>query len=269
MGIAAKRIFLALLACLGGLPGAQALPPVTAFNTYMAGPYLVDTQQGLAQSLVDRLNAKMAPAHRLALSHVPRIRLDTTELSKGDRFAGAVLFVNPRFVADADKTRFLWSKPLFVDCNMVVSRLGEPVEFVGLSTLWGLRFGGVRGYRYSYIDDMVRTGKVHREDSQDELSGLRKVALGRVDVTVVPYTIYSHFGSDKGLAGQLYVAHKPLQCFARHILVGKANPALLSAINDAIDSLATDKGWLAAMAYYHLDVTVLSGFRADEAPDKP
>ncbi len=269
MGIAATRTLLALLGSLAGSPGAHAAAPATAFNTYMAGPYVVEAQQGLAQSLVDRLNEKMAPHHRLALRHMPRIRLDTTELSKGDKFAGAVLFVNPRFVADADKTRFLWSKPLFVDCNMVISRLEEPVEFVGLSTFWGLRFGGVRGYRYSYIDDMVGTGKVQREDSQDELSGLRKVALGRVDVTVVPYTIYSHFGADKSLARQLYVAPKPLQCFARHILVGKANPALLKAVNLAIDALGTDKGWLAAMEYFHLDVNVLSGFSADEAPDKP
>ncbi|MEC5160351.1 polar amino acid transport system substrate-binding protein [Janthinobacterium sp. CG_23.3] len=257
-----------LAACCCAAAHARA-SATTAYNTYMVGPYLVDAQQGLAQSLVDRLNDKIGPGQQLSLSHIPRIRLDAIELNKGDQFGGVVLFVNPRFVGDAAKTRFLWSKPLFVDCNLVISRVDEPVEYVGLSTLWGLRFGGVRGYRYVHIDDMVRLGKLAREDSQDELSGLRKVALGRVDLTVVPYSIFSQFGADKTLAKQLYVAAKPLQCFARHILVGKGNPAMLKALNEAIDTLATDKGWLAAMAYFHLDVKVLSGWSADDPSDKP
>ena len=269
--MAPTRFLLLTLGLLAGwsCAGAHARQPATtAYNTYMVEPYLVDAQQGLAQSLVDRLNDKIGPGNQLSLSHIPRIRLDSIELNKGDQFGGVVLFVNPRFVGDPAKTRFLWSKPLFVDCNLVISRVADPVEYVGLSTFWGLRFGGVRGYRYAYIDDMVRIGKLLREDSQDELSGLRKVALGRVDVTVVPYTIFSQFGATKGLAGQLYVAPKPLQCFARHILVGKGNPALLKVVNQAIDTLATDKGWLAAMAYFHLDVNVLSGWSADDVADK-
>ncbi|MDC8757045.1 substrate-binding periplasmic protein [Janthinobacterium fluminis] len=258
-----------LLPALAGLCLPAAAQTVEAFNTYLVGPYMVDTRQGLAQSLVDRLNLKLAPGYRLRLSHMPRIRLDTTELAKGDEFDGAVLFVNPRFVGDVAKTRFLWSKPLFIDCNLVISRESAPLDYAGPASLEGLRFGGVRGYRYLFVDDLVKAGKLQREDSQDELSGLRKVALARLDVTVVPYTIFSYLGADKALSRQLYVAPKPLQCFARHILVGKGSPALLGALNQAIDQLASDRGWRAAQTYFHLDVNMMGGWSADQAADKP
>jgi polar amino acid transport system substrate-binding protein len=102
----------------------------------------------------------------------------------------------------------------------------------------------------------------------DAQQGLAQSLVDCLDVTVVPYTIFSQFGADKGLAGQLYVAPKPLHCFARHILVCKGNPALLKALNQAIDTLASDKGWLAAMAYFRLDAGVLSGWSADEPTDR-
>lgn len=253
-----------VLACAG----AGAAPrEVAAFNTYLGGPYRVDAQHGLAQSLVERLNRKLGPALHINLNHMPRIRVDAAELSKGARFDGLLLFVNPRFVGDAAQTRFLWSKPLFFDCNLVISRAAAPLEYGGPATFGGRRFGGVRGYRYPLIDDLVRSGALQREDSQDELSGLRKLARERIDLTVMPYSVFSYLATDSALAAQLHVARKPYECFARHILVGKSNPALLAALNLAIDGLAADQEWLRAMAYFHLDPKALSGWSAQANKD--
>lgn len=261
-----KRLAPACIAWVAGLmlaPAAlAAVETISTYNSYAVAPYVIDAEHGLARALVDRLNAKLLPRYRLALHQIPRIRLDMSELSKGSAFAGAVLFINPRFVGDAARTRFLWSKPLFTDCNLVISRKEAPLDYQGPATLGGLRFGGVRGYRYSVLDDLARAGKLVREDSQDELSGLNKVARGRLDLTVVPYTIYSYAVAEQALAPHLYVAPRPLQCFSRHILVSRANPALLKALDQAIDALAADPKWKSTMAGLHLDLDVLARLAA-------
>lgn len=247
---------LLLAACL--LTGTAGAETVTAFNSYLVAPYFIDGGHGLARVLVDRLNSKVGPRYQLALRHIPRIRLDLIELNKGVGFDSAVLFINPRFVGDVARTRFLWSKPLFVDCNLVISRKEAPIDYQGPASLLGLRFGAVRGYRYSLLDDMARAGKLVREDSQDEMSGLNKVARGRLDLTIVPYTIYSYAAAELALSPALYVAARPLQCFTRHILVSKTHPALLKALDRAIDTLGTDPDWLSALARFHLSVETMA-----------
>lgn len=252
-------------ACLVWAAGLAPAPPALAadetivtYNSYAVAPYFVDARRGLARALVDRLNDKLAPRYYLSLHQIPRIRLDLSELSKGSAFAGAVLFLHPRFVNDAARTRFLWSKPLFTDCNLVISSKEAPLDYQGPASLEGRRFGGVRGYRYSTVDALASAGKLVREDSQDELSGLQKVARGRLDLTVVPYTIYSYAVAEHALAPMLHVAPRPLQCFTRHILVGRAHPALLSALDQAIDALAGDPAWQATLASFHLDLDAMA-----------
>ncbi|MBA5638273.1 transporter substrate-binding domain-containing protein [Duganella sp. LX20W] len=250
-------------ALLSGAPCTlAAVETVTAFNSYAVAPYFVDADHGLAHALVERLNDKLAPRYRLSLRQIPRIRLDLSELNKGSAFTGAVLFINPRFVDDAARTRFLWSRPLFTDCNLVISSREAPVDYQGPASLAGLRFGAVRGYRYSVLDELARAGKLVREDSQDELSGLNKVARRRLDLTVVPYTIYSYAVAEQALASQLYVAPRPLQCFSRHILVSRARPGLLRALDLAIEALATDPEWKAALASLHLDLDATARWAA-------
>ncbi|HJV02764.1 MAG TPA: hypothetical protein VJ752_19670 [Burkholderiaceae bacterium] len=255
--------WLAAAAMLVGAPCATgATETVSAFNSYMVAPYFIDAEHGLAHALVARLNDRLAPRYRLSLRQIPRIRLDLSELNKESAFTGVVLFIHPRFVGDAARTRFLWSRPLFTDCNLVISPKDAPLDYQGPASLEGLRFGAVRGYRYSILDDLVRAGKLLREDSQDELSGLNKVARRRLDMTVVPYSIYSYAAAEQALAPLLYAAPRPLQCFSRHILVSRAHPALLRALDQAIEALATDPGWKAALASLHLDLDAMARLAA-------
>lgn len=262
-----KPILALLMAACCAQGGAQT-HPVPAYNTYLVAPYSIDAARGLARALAQRLNADLPPEYQLEFHQMPRSRLHASELSKDERFDGVVLFIAPRFVGDPYMTRYLWSKPLFVDCNLLVSGKARPLEYEGAVSLAGRRFAGVRGYRYELIDQMVMTNRLLREDSQDELSGLQKVGLGRVDFTVVPYTIYTYAASDRELAAQLHVASRAHQCFTRRILIGKATPpGLLKAINQALDAMALDEGWRAVMQGYHLDLDVLAQWTARPPAD--
>lgn len=249
--------------------GAQeAARPIPAYNTYLVAPYSIDAARGLARALATRLNAELPPEYQLEYRPIPRTRLHAAELSKDERFEGVVLFIAPRFVGDPYMTRYLWSKPLFVDCNLLISGRMQPIEYEGAASLVGRRFAGVRGYRYELIDQMAVTRRLQREDSQDELSGLQKVGLGRADFTVVPYTIYAHAAADKELGSLLHVASRAHQCFTRRILIGKATPpGLLKAINQAIDTMAADEHWRALLGSYHLDLDVLAQWTAHPPAD--
>ncbi len=237
----------------------QALNSYTAWNTYQLPPFVVDKGKSLGQALVERLNDKLMPAYSLKLENTPRARFDMTELVKGDRFDGVTLFLNPRFVGDNDESKFLWSKPLFKDCNLIISSKMKPISFEGKQSLVGLKFGGVIGNKYVYIDDLAAENKLTREDVREESLNLSKVASGRLDFTLMPYTIFSYLSlADKETSQKLFISPKAHLCFTRHIMVGKMNSVLLKAINEAIDGLMTDPEWLNSLAQLNMDVGVLS-----------
>ncbi|MBV8657366.1 MAG: hypothetical protein JO142_06005 [Burkholderiales bacterium] len=253
----ALRLCGALLSLFAISSAAHA--DVDAFNTYVTAPFVIDDQQGLAPILVDRLNAHL-PAHfELKLNNVPRKRFTTTVLAEPGRFDGVALFLAPDFVGDHDQTHFLWSKPLFMDCNLIVSSMQAPLDYLRPDQFAGLHFGGVPDHHYMQIDEMAAAGKLTREDAPDEGANLKKVAARHLDFTVMPFTVYRYTSKALNLGPHLHVSPKPLDCFARRILIGRRNQPLLKAINDAIDLLQPDAQWNKAIAHYHPEPGMLPG----------
>ncbi len=239
-----------LLMSFCGIAHATGVEVHVALNSYQVPPYSLPNNLGLSSSLVDALNRHLV-GHRLILRTIPRARLQRYSFTNAN-FSDTVLFVTPAFVGDPDMKRFKWTEPLFSECNLFVSSVSSPVV-LNRENIEGKKFAGVFGYKYELIDSLVSLNKIRREDSQDEASGLQKVALGRADFSVVPTAIFNYFLSNSAWAKRLNAAPVPLNCFSRHILVAKSQPALLKALNLAIPRLRNDQVWNTALAAVHVE----------------
>lgn len=237
----------AALALGATLAGAAEVP---VYNTYLGPPFL-DAQGGLARELVTVLNRRLEGEYVLRLENLPRARLTRDILGK-EPFRGVVLLLNPRFINDPERTKYLWSEPLFVDRNVLVFNRPPPAT-LDPQGLRGLRFGGVMDSRYRGIDDLVAQGVVVREDAPNELASLRKLADGRVDFVYMNRPMFlAHLRHmDPKEAQKLHAVPAPwLPEFTRHLMVGTAEPVLAQRLFAIVRELKNDAAWKHTLEKY-------------------
>jgi polar amino acid transport system substrate-binding protein len=230
----------ALLLAVPAAPAAE----LVAYNTYLFPPFANEDGSGVASTLVAFLNRHFKGQHTFKLENIPRARLLAGPLGVEGKFDGVALFLAPPFVSDPDKTRYLWSRPLFEDHNVLVFRGPQKPRYTKLKELQGLTMGAIRGNQYSGLDEMVAKGELKLDLSSSELDNLRKVALGRADFTQMARLLYVSLATKWGLDTEL-VAIPRLEAatFQRHILVGLNNPGLAAQIDQALTALPCDVEW--------------------------
>jgi len=246
----------ALILAAAALFGAPALAQetVAAYNTYQAVPFVVE-KGGLAADVVGYLNGRLKGKYRFQLETVPRKQLNDT-IAADPNFKGVVLFLNPMFVDDADRKKYLWTQPILHDSNAVISLATKKIEYSDPASLNGLRFGGVQGNRYAGLED--RFGKdLQREDVTEELSNLKKVSSGRVDVTIMPSSTYrfllKQLGPQNPLGNTLHVSSKPHAKFDRFLFVSRSNAALARELDAVVADIGTDPAWKAILVKYGIE----------------
>lgn len=239
-----------LLFALLTVPLLAAEQHLIAYNSYQLPPF-VTAQGGLAQELVNYLNSKLVGQYRFQLETLPRARMMATVFNPPQAARGIALFLNPRFVGDAERTRFLWSKPLFQDRNLLIFR-GRPAPVVKqLSDLHGLRFGAMLESRYQGLDELVQASRISRDDSVNEAAILEKVIAKRVDFTSMNQMSYLALSEQARFRDLLGTSPTPGEPgFTRHILISKANPALASKLDAIISAMPTDPSWRALAKRY-------------------
>jgi polar amino acid transport system substrate-binding protein len=247
-----RRFLVLLIAVLAGT--ADAVETLPAYNTYQTPPFVVE-EGGFASDVVDYLNLNLKGQYQFQLIQLPRLRLNRIVTNVPD-FKGVVLFLNPKFVGDTERAKFFWTHAVLADANKVISPSGHKVEYSGPESLKGMRFGGVLGHRYDGLDELF--GKdILREDVPSESFNLIKVALGRIDVTIMPNSSYRYLLKNLGPDGpdraSLHVSKKDHLQFDRHFFVARENAALGNTLNQVIAGMKTDPAWKAILAKYNLD----------------
>jgi polar amino acid transport system substrate-binding protein len=232
--------------------GCDAEPPLPAINSYGQPPFVplgADQRAGLASTFVELLNAATDGHPRFQIESVPRRRL---ELTLGvPSFQGIALFLAPEFLAPAAQQGAVWSEPVMVDENLIVSM--RQLKPSSLTDLHGLKLGGIAGHIYRLLGPAIDDGKVRREDAPDHISNLRKLCLGRVDFVVI---------SRSELAGTLphvncaepfrITAFPEPQVIVRRVLVRTPEGGSAKELLAAVASVACGPQWIQALAQYGL-----------------
>lgn len=248
-----KRLVFFLATLITG-HAALATEIVPAYNTYLAVPFVVG-DGGLAQETVAYLNNKLKGKYQFQLNQVSRDTLNKTVLKDPD-FKGIVLFLSPFFVDDSTKVKYHWSPELLSDSNAVISLKSRKLEYTGPEALAGLKFGGIKGNRYAGLEEHF--GKdIQREDVLEELSNIKKVAAGKIDVTIMARSTYrflmKQMGAEAAASSNLYTSSHPHFAFERHIFLSKGDAALAKEIDDVVAASKNDPAWRALLSKYGLE----------------
>lgn len=230
---------------------SQAAEPrvVTLYVYHLKPPFIVDLprERGLYYDFADFLNSK-GGAYRFRTLYLPRNRIEH-ELEQGE-LDGVLLGVSPVWFRDKDEEKYLWTPPMYQDQDEIVSRVATAFDYQGPESLAGKSVGGVLGFTYFGIDQMVAQGKVARRNTVGEREVLQMVLKGRVDVGIVSRSTLDYLSTFEGLGDTLYRSAQPHDRYARRMLVPRHDKALYDFLSLVLRDLDEDGDWQAILARY-------------------
>jgi polar amino acid transport system substrate-binding protein len=235
------------LMCLG-LP-ASAAQEIQLLTYYNVLPYAVD---GVAPAdsytvrLAQWLSQQSAGRYQFVPRQVPKKRL--LHMMTKPNWLGVVAWVNPLWVEDAQRQRYLWSSSLMHDRDLRVSRQADKVVFDQGRPLQSARFGGISGHLYPSLEAQFKAGLLTREDAQNELSNVLKLQHKRVDVILLQASSLSHIRAEvPDFDRWAYVDPQPQAKFERFLFTSRSHPELMAFINQVLPKLMQDPAWVAAL----------------------
>ena len=243
--------FCALLCGIGLAKAASsgAHEPAVLFKYHESAPFVDKNGQGFAADLSDYLIRRME-GEPSSMKTVPRRRLDT--LMTAPDFNGAVLLVEPSRFGDPSMKTYYWTKPIFVEEDVIVSLAIHDFEYQSPDSLKGKTGGIVRGYQYPMFDALIEKGSITRYDTLDETSGLQMVNLNRLDAIVIARSALGFLANELKLNDKIHISKVPVNSYERRILVSKRNPQLKGALDLGIAGMAKDPAWKSILNRYSL-----------------
>lgn len=236
------RYFLLFLSFSLSAPGWSAqVQPLYIYNT--PPPFYPDAPDNLSHKLAYWLTDHSEGRFKFETKYLPRKRLDN--LIAQDNWQGAVIWANPIWFRDAQKLHYLWSVPLATDYNLVLSHRHKPVEYHAPESLSGLKLGGILGHVYTEFEEMVKEGKLTRENTITYQQNLEKLKARRVDVIFLPasaFTIIKNHHPD--IDAWLHISRQPRNKFQYYIFCQSSNIKLMDYIDKEIIRLHANRQWM-------------------------
>jgi len=226
---------------------------VTVWSYYEFPPFVTSLlgKTGLSFDFVEMLNLfEDNDRYEFELKIVPRKRLDNY-LANGN--AGVVLWVNPLFFNDANKTRYAWTNRVLEDEQSFISRASDPFIFKNAKSLMqpGFILGGIRGHMYAGIQDEIDGGLIKRNDVNQEKQNIGMLLTDRVNTFLIPYTAMRYYEKTMKLSGKIYYSPKPLNSYTRSILVNH-NAVVYKFLSETVDELPRNEYWKVLLHQYNL-----------------
>lgn len=229
------------------LLGALWLPAmadeIVLYAYHLKPPYIIDRNKeiGLYYDLAAYLNERI-PAHTFRTVYLPRRRLES-DLELG-RLHGMVIGVNPSWFKDETRTRYYWTPPILRDEDVVVSAADKPLNYQGPESLVDKSVGLPMGYYYYGVDELVRAGRVRRDDAISEEVSLEKLALKRTDAAIVTRRTLDYLERQRPeWKARFFIAKKPHDEFDRMVLVPHEFGAVMPELNAVLGPIMHDPDW--------------------------
>ncbi len=219
-------------------------------------PYVVDgdSREGLSFDLADKLTEMSGGAYTFNVLVMPRERLNA-RMDAGQ--SGIVLWANPAWFGDQNKTRFHWTAPVISDRNDVISPVEVSFRYTGAESLRGTTLVGISGHRYPGVDDMIDNGDLERVDVSSEDALVRFVASGRGSVAIVAHSAATYYVRSLGLLDEVHFSDKPHSRYQRYILVPSDMDDLATFLQSSIAELNSQEAWKETVLSYGVNEDLL------------
>lgn len=205
-------------------------------------PFHPDSKDNLSDYLAKWLSKRSDGMYRFKAVYLPRKRLD--RLIRKEGWKGMVVWANPEWFKDLNKTHYLWSDPLATDYNLVLSNRENPVEYEMPSSLKNLKLGGILGHVYAEFNSLLDQGALIREDASTYQQNLMKLKAQRLDVIFLPSSAFGVLKKDHPKINDwIYISKRPRNKFDYYLFCDDSHTELMSFINKEIKQLSDDPKW--------------------------
>ena len=236
-------IVLILVALFANIPASYAEGKTVRLLSYHNHPpFVTGDKQGLIFDIAESLNRHAAGKWRFSVRIVPRSRLnlelaawtqdkcDQPQSKTECNDDWSTLWVNPSWGFGKNaKKNFRWVK-IFQDSNAIISHRDSPIEYKGPESLEGLRFGAMRGHRYTGIDNLVKLEQIQRIDSNKERDNVLMLLMKRLDVILLPTSTIDYFlnkdATLRAAKDKIYSAPTKHQHYWRYFMLPGSRPDL-------------------------------------------
>lgn len=240
---------LALMALFFFACNSYAAQKVVLYVYHLKAPYIVDNseQSGLyydVSTIFNRFQNDIV----FTTYFVPRKRLD--KMVEAGQLDGLVLGVNPIWFKDTQQEKYLWSEALFNDVDDFVSSKKKPFEYENQGSLLGKTLGGILGYRYFGVDELVDQGQVTRVNTNEEHHLLDMLIKERLDVAIVSRSTREYLENLNTWQGLFHVSDVPHDRYSRHIMGQKSQQLVMNEVNRLLSQEAVRQALSTQQAFY-------------------
>ncbi|MDT0604135.1 transporter substrate-binding domain-containing protein [Thalassotalea castellviae] len=122
---------------------------------------------------------------------------------------GILLGVNPVWFSDKDEKEYLWTPRVFTDRDEIVSLISQSIEFIKPQSLKGKVFGGVRGFYYFGINELIEEEIITRVDTANEVDLFSMLLNQRVDAAIISRSTFDHTIKKNNWQNKFHLSKKP------------------------------------------------------------
>ncbi|RHW76669.1 ABC transporter substrate-binding protein [Colwellia sp. RSH04] len=243
-----KYLFLLLVLCSGWAKSSSKIP-INVYVYHMQPPLMISIEDktGLYFDFTRYLN-QQSKRYNFEVVFLPRKRLD--KMLADNTISGMVLGVSPTWFKDKAETKYLWTGAFMYDRDEIISLSSNPVQYAKPASLENMVIGGVRGFYYYGINELVKQGKAVRVDTVKEEDLFSMLLKRRVDVAIIGRSVYRYIMKDKQWHDVFHLSTIPHDSFERRILITKDRSALHLELSKLIDKLPEDKNWQQSLLNY-------------------
>ncbi|GLX78656.1 hypothetical protein tinsulaeT_19960 [Thalassotalea insulae] len=243
------RYLLTIILLFSGFASAQVKQTVSVYHYHTKPPLVINIQikQGLYYDFTRYLNTR-STTHHFELVFVPRKRIE--RMLKDEKLQGILLGVNPVWFNDKKEVNYLWTEKIFTDRDEVVSLAETPIEFTTPDSLAGKVFGGVRGFYYYGISELVNRNKISHIETVKEVDLFYMLLNKRIDAAVISRSTLDYLVKKNNWQSIFHLSNKPHDIYERRVLVPKHLSPVFDELDTIVKKLPKDKNWLKILARY-------------------
>ncbi|WP_394202118.1 ABC transporter substrate-binding protein [Shewanella waksmanii] len=228
---------------------------VPLYTYHYMPPYVVDSQKQIGLFYeVARFFNQQQQEYDFQVSYIPRKRLNY-QLEQHE-FDGLVIGVNPVWFQDREKKKYLWTAAFMLDQDEFLSHRSKPFEYQGKASLVDKQIGGISGFRYHTVDNLVAQGLATRIDTSNESRLLKMLLKKRFDCAIVSRATTIYYQTLLKTNQELYFSSKPHDIYTRHFLAPIEAPHLHQVVETLISQLVAMKNWQQLMHQYQTTLQV-------------
>ncbi|MBA6379824.1 MULTISPECIES: transporter substrate-binding domain-containing protein [unclassified Colwellia] len=222
---------------------------VNVYVYHLKPPFITDlkNEKGLYYDFSTLLNSE---SHKYSFKTVfiPRKRID--HMIKQKKLNGVLLGVNPIWFKDKAETKYLWTSTVFTDQDEVISLKDKPIEYSEPSSLEKYVFGGVRGFYYYGINELVTKKRINRIDTISEQALLNMLISKRIDSTIISQSTFGYITRRSKNRDLFHVSLIPHDRYARKVMVLLKDKAIFEDIEPIIKNIDNNKVWSEILLTY-------------------